>query len=323
MKEFLQAGEMETFVETPDYVQAWQMILGQLKVEMSRTDFETWVKSLIPLGFSNDSQSVFRLGATNTYGRDWVDSRLSSTITNMLSGLFMKAVQLEVVVTNGFYQKETLDANKTKRSVYSSKVKSNSDQKKLIQADDQDSSESPRESLNNNKRKMMLERAYGSERASIIQPERGILITNYFMDHWTPIIGHSAKDVILAARRMCYWNVGTGEKRNIVETDMSILANKAFLSIRTVKSVLKNETIRKYFLRYKVRRVMTPNGVRTAGIILQVRMDDPLTPEDQKRIGILTDDTWYSPGFADENDEDESSNDELSAEDQELIEKLI
>jgi len=323
MKELLQAGEMGTFVETPDYVQAWQMILGQLKVEMSRTDFETWVKSLIPLGFNDDSQSVFRLGATNSYGRDWVEARLSSTIGNMLSGLFKKAIQLEIVVTNGFFQKESLIANPLETIINSSKTKSNGDRKKLTYTDDLDRSEPSPVPTNNNKRKMMLERAYGSERASIIQPERGILITNYFMDHWTPIIGHSAKDVILAARRMCYWNVGTGEKRNTVETDMSVLANKAFLSIRTVKSVLKNEIIRKYFLRYKVRRVMTPNGVRTAGIILQVRMDDPLTPEDQKRIGILTDDAWYSPGFADDNDEEESSNEELSSEDQELIEKLI
>jgi hypothetical protein len=93
--------------------------------------------------------------------------------------------------------------------------------------------------------------------------------------------------------------------------------------VRTVKSVLKNEMIRKYFLRYKVRRVMTPNGVRTAGIILQVRMDDPLTPQDQKRIGVSTDEVWYSPGFEDMNDEDESAVNELGPADSQLLENSV
>jgi hypothetical protein len=48
------------------------------------------------------------------------------------------------------------------------------------------------------------------------------------------------------------------------------------------KDVLNNDLVRRYFIRYKVRRVMTPNGVRTAGISLLVRMDDPLIPEDQE-----------------------------------------
>ncbi len=35
---------------------------------------------------------------------------------------------------------------------------------------------------------------------------------------------------------------------------------------------------------------MTPNGVRTAGIALLVRMDDPLTPADQVAIGYENED---------------------------------
>jgi len=47
-----------------------------------------------------------------------------------------------------------------------------------------------------------------------------------------------------------------------------------------------------------VRRVMTSNGVRTAGISLQVRMDDPLTPLDQVKSGILEEEEWYLPEFS-------------------------
>jgi hypothetical protein len=140
----------------------------------------------------------------------------------------------------------------------------------------------------------MLQRAYGSERARIIQPERGMFVTNYFFQNWLPLIGHSAATVILAARSMCYWNPMTGELRNEIETEMSELAERAAVSVRTVKSVLNDELVRKYFLRYSIRRMMTPNGVRTAGITLQVRMDDPLTPEDQEVSGILEDELWVT-----------------------------
>jgi hypothetical protein len=62
--------------------------------------------------------------------------------------------------------------------------------------------------------------------------------------------------------------------------------------------VLNNELVEQYFLRYKVRRMMTPNGIRTAGIYLQVRMDDPLTPQDQASSSLPEDEIWYLPEFA-------------------------
>ena len=73
----------------------------------------------------------------------------------------------------------------------------------------------------------------------------------------------------------------------------------AVIYVRTVKSVLNNELVRKYFLRYNTRRVMTPHGVRTAGILLFVRMDDPLTPEDQASYGLEEEEFWYSPEYGD------------------------
>ena len=91
----------------------------------------------------------------------------------------------------------------------------------------------------------------------------------------------------------------TGELRNTVETDMTELSERAAVSVRTVKEVLKNELVRKYFLRYRARRIMTPNGIRTAGITLQVRMDDPLTPEDQLEHDLPEEERWFSDEYND------------------------
>ena len=83
-----------------------------------------------------------------------------------------------------------------------------------------------------------------------------------------------------------------------------VLCVSADVSVRTVKDILANEMVQHYFLRYRVRRMMTSNGVRTAGITLLVRMDDPLTPEDQAAHEISENEHWYTPDFGPGEDSD-------------------
>jgi hypothetical protein len=266
--------------ETINPWEAWEMVKAQLRHEMSRALFETWVMPLKPIDYTNEK---FTIATANPYARDWVDSRLKGRAQRILEGYYQKPVQVRFVVANDNYQ---VDAP-------------TEEQMPLLAAmtgelDEEIAPEKPARQSSSSKRKVMLQRAYGSERARIIQPERGMFITNYFFQNWLPLIGHSAAIIILAARSMCYWNPLTGELRNEIETEMSELAERAAVSVRTVKTVLNDEMVRKYFLRYTIRRMMTPNGVRTAGITLQVRMDDPLTPEDQDLSGILEDELWVT-----------------------------
>jgi hypothetical protein len=268
----------KSIVQEPDYREAWEMVLGQLRMEMTRAQFETWVQPLRPLGYQ---ERVFTVSAINAYAREWVDNRLKSRIVRQLEGLYSQSVNLLVVVNNSF----TLAAEKNREP----------DQVDSAPAADNPIPESPPPLTKN--RKVMLHRAYGSERARVIQPERGMFVTLYFFDNWLPLIGHSAVAAVQAARSMCYWNPMTGELRNEIETEMGELARRAAVSVRTIKDVLNTELIQRYFLRYKVRRLMTPNGVRTAGILLHVRMDDPLTPEDQAAYNLVEEEEWYSADF--------------------------
>jgi hypothetical protein len=291
-------------VHLPDYQQAWEMVLGSLRAEMSRALFETWVQPLHPISYQN---RTFTVGAYNTYGKSWVEERLGSRISRILEGLFNEPVTFKVAVSNSFYKGQTDVERTIERSSSGPTMEHRTvvdPELKLVTLGEQKSSqktnsfsEVPEEPRN---RKIMLQRAYGSERAGIIQPERGMFVTNYLFSNWLPLIGHSAFSVILAARSMCYWNPMTGELRNVVETEMGDLADRASVSIRTVKEVLNTELVQRYFLRYRVRRVMTSNGVRTAGISLQVRMDDPLTPEDQVKSAILEEEEWYLAEFSGE-----------------------
>jgi hypothetical protein len=281
--------------------EAWQMVLSQLRSELSRALFETWVEPLRALGYHN---RVFQLGAANPYGRDWVESRLKSRITHLLEGMYREPVAVQVVISNGFYQGEESPAPAAEAPAIASETETAS--RPAIERD------SPAEDGGDgaggtqpgaSRRKVMLQRAYGSRRAAIIQPERGMFLTLYFFNNWLPLLGHSAATVILAARAMCYWNPMTGELRNTVETEMAELAHRAAVSVRTVKDVLAGELVEHYFLRYKVRRIMTPNGVRTAGIVMQVRMDDPLTPLDQVANNLPEEEHWYTAEFEPEEEE--------------------
>jgi hypothetical protein len=216
--------------------------------------------------------------------------------------LYHEVVTVQVTVSNHFYQPEEQpapDQSVPEAAPASTEPAAGDGAAGLAPTDDVPPANQPASSH----RKVMLQRAYGSRRAVVIQPERGMFLTMYFFNNWLPLLGHSAATVILAARSMCYWNPMTGELRNTVETEMAELAHRAAVSVRTVKDVLAGELVQSYFLRYKVRRMMTPNGVRTAGIVLQVRMDDPLTPEDQVVHNIPEEEHWYTPDFGGDEDE--------------------
>lgn len=289
-------------VNLPDHLQAWEMVLGELRHEMSRALYETWVQPLRPVGFKD---RTFTVGAYNTYGKSWVEERLRAQIQRILEGLYNGPVTFRVIVQNGFYKGNgTNEAAKDSTPIQTDSKKESAaavEEPAVLETSPAGRVDGGEDApLEGKSRKVMLQRAYGSERARLIQPERGLFLTNYLFTNWLPLLGHSAFTVILAARSLCYWNPMTGELRNVVETEMGELAEKAAVSVRTVKDVLNNELVQRYFLRYRVRRVMTSNGVRTAGISLQVRMDDPLTPLDQVTASLMEEEEWYFPEFSGE-----------------------
>jgi len=270
--------------------EAWELAISDLRREISKVHFDTWVSSLRPLGYQNH---IFTVAANNPYAREWVEKRIKSTLAHKLEGLYAETVQLEIVVSNGFYRSEE------------GEERSFVQQEPVIVAEPPPPPEEPvaKPAKKSSTRKAMLQRAYGNERARVVQPERSLFITRYFFSNWLPLLGHSAAMVIVAARSLCYWNPEEEELRNEIDTDMSDLARRAAVSVRTVKDVLANEMVQRYFLRYRVRRVMTSNGIRTAGISLLVRMDEPLTPQDQEAHNLIEEQHWYPLDYEDEEEE--------------------
>jgi chromosomal replication initiator protein len=75
--------------------QAWQATLGHLKMEMSKAAFDTWVRST---EFLSHDLNTFTIGVQNAYARDWLESRLSSTVSRSLTGLMKSGQAVKFVV---------------------------------------------------------------------------------------------------------------------------------------------------------------------------------------------------------------------------------
>ena len=75
--------------------QAWQSVLGQLQMEMPRASFDTWVRDTKPVSFA---EGTLTIGVRNAYARDWLESRLASTVNRLLVGILNSSVDVHFIV---------------------------------------------------------------------------------------------------------------------------------------------------------------------------------------------------------------------------------
>jgi len=75
--------------------QAWESALGQLQMEMPPASFDTWARDTKAIRWED---GVLSIGARNAYARDWLESRLSSTVQRLLMGIMNQEVKVRFVV---------------------------------------------------------------------------------------------------------------------------------------------------------------------------------------------------------------------------------
>ncbi len=75
--------------------QAWQSVLSELQLEMPKASYDTWVGDTRPLSYENGALTV---GVPNAYARDWLESRLASTVSRLLVGILNSNVAVNFVV---------------------------------------------------------------------------------------------------------------------------------------------------------------------------------------------------------------------------------
>jgi chromosomal replication initiator protein len=80
-----------------DAKQAWQAAIGQLQMEMAKATYDTWVRETRMVGYD---EGVFSIGVKNAYARDWLESRLTSTLTRLLAGFMNREVDIAFSVSH-------------------------------------------------------------------------------------------------------------------------------------------------------------------------------------------------------------------------------
>lgn len=78
-----------------DPEQAWNYAISQLQPEMSKASFDTWVRGSHLVSFK---AGLFTIGVGNDYARDWLESRLTKTVSRLLSGIINQEVEVQFVV---------------------------------------------------------------------------------------------------------------------------------------------------------------------------------------------------------------------------------
>jgi len=81
--------------------QAWQSVLGQLQMEMPRASFDTWVRDTKPVSYQDGTLTI---GVRNAYARDWLESRLASTVSRLLVGIMNASVAVNFIVNGNDFE---------------------------------------------------------------------------------------------------------------------------------------------------------------------------------------------------------------------------
>jgi chromosomal replication initiator protein len=73
---------------------AWLATLGQLQVQLSRSIYDTWLRRAELLSYEDDR---FVVSVPTEYARDWLERHLLEAMTQTLSSIFQRQVQIELI----------------------------------------------------------------------------------------------------------------------------------------------------------------------------------------------------------------------------------
>jgi chromosomal replication initiator protein len=94
--------------------QAWQTVLAQLQMDMPRASYDTWVRDTRPVGYENGMLTV---GVRNAYARDWLDSRLATTVNKLLIDTLNSKVSVKFIVSQSEETASTADPEPAPASI--------------------------------------------------------------------------------------------------------------------------------------------------------------------------------------------------------------
>lgn len=77
----------------------WEAALGQLRLEMPRNTFETWLQGARLIAYADHA---FVIGVRDKHRKDWLENRLAGTVRRALSGLIGKPISVRFDLDSNF-----------------------------------------------------------------------------------------------------------------------------------------------------------------------------------------------------------------------------
>jgi chromosomal replication initiator protein len=75
--------------------QVWQAALGELQLQVNKATFDTWLRDARFIGYED---GTYVIAVPTAYVKDWLDSRMQSTITRTLTGIVGQSVEVRFIV---------------------------------------------------------------------------------------------------------------------------------------------------------------------------------------------------------------------------------
>ncbi|MCB2160561.1 hypothetical protein KQH40_00585 [bacterium] len=151
-------------------IKAWEAVKQQLQTDMAKATFDTWVAPTCYLDYNAGTMTI---GVPNGYARDWLTSRLSALIQNILRGMLDAEVEIQFVID----PKAEIEKQDNALDSIEEKITLNPDEIRIsIQRD-------------------ILE--------AITRPDSALYFPGYWL-RWIPYIGASPFLTILAFRQALY-----------------------------------------------------------------------------------------------------------------------
>jgi hypothetical protein len=237
---------------------AWQMVLDQLRKDMPRAAFETWVRDTSFVSFED---GVFTIGTPSTYGREWLASRLTSTVTRLLTGILNQQVEIQFIVTEEVLESEEDDPLEDEIAI--------PDKRPAV---------------------LSLQAKYQSIYDEIVQPDQVIVVPGYFM-RYIPLLGLELAWLYIGFRQAAYEAGAARQPGKKFGAPSKKIAHYSGMSLRTFwRWAAKPETWRR--LRWLVKQVDTvPRWSRgedgrphQSSRYYRVAMTLPLTSFDERSL---------------------------------------
>jgi chromosomal replication initiation ATPase DnaA len=73
----------------------WDAALGEMEMEVSRPNFETWLKDTRGISYDSD---LFTVAVPNTFIAEWLENRLRSLIKKTLATIIGRKVNVQFIV---------------------------------------------------------------------------------------------------------------------------------------------------------------------------------------------------------------------------------